>query len=171
MLAIALWHGLAWGLVVFGLLHALFLVIDALTVRRRTKFFRDHNHWNRPADWGGWLLTFHQVAISLVFFRARSVPDALWLFSHVLQGLRLSLGPLASLQFSRPLGIGLTGYVAIELSERFRPDAWLRKAVPLWPRWMQWSYYYAAALVLLVGLLLFLAQAGGPKSAFLYEIF
>lgn len=171
MLAIGLWHGLAWGYVVFALIQALFVVLDALTVRRRTRFFREHSQWNQPAGWGGWLLTFHVLVISLLFFRARSVRDALVYMSHMLFGVSFSLGPLAGLQFSRPLAVGLVGYAAVELAERFRPDIWLQNVLPEWPRWARWSFYAVSGLVLTVGFLLFLVQSGGPKSPFLYEIF
>jgi alginate O-acetyltransferase complex protein AlgI len=73
-LASGLWHGAAWGYVLFFAIQALGLVV---------------NHAWKLAGWRGtgpvlgWLLTFMTVAASLVFFRAESLSLAL----PVLRGL------------------------------------------------------------------------------------
>ena len=65
MVGIGLWHGVAWGYLVFGLLHASFLSADALLLRPRNRFLRAHPKWNGTVSAAGWLFTFHAVALAL----------------------------------------------------------------------------------------------------------
>ncbi len=173
MLAIGLWHGFTWGYLVFGLVNAAYLVGDVLTLRSRTRFFKSHP-LDRLGNWLGWLLTFHLFLIALVFFRARTVSDAIWLLSHIWSGLgtiqfawvqwQATVGPGALLW-------GLGGYAVLELAERYRPDKWWQRAEPAAPQWLRWSVRFAIALVVVGGLFLATVQAGGHESPFLYQVF
>jgi len=71
----------------------------------------------------------------------------------------------------RSLGIGILGYAALELGERYRPDLWVRNRQETAPRWLRWSFYFAAAVVLAVGLGLLVLYTGQAPSPFIYEIF
>lgn len=65
-----IWHGANWTFVLWGIMHAL-LFIPLLLCQRR------HKHTtNRLRDIPRMLCTFMLVALSLVLFRAPSVPDA-----------------------------------------------------------------------------------------------
>jgi hypothetical protein len=173
MVAIGLWHGLTATFLAFGLVHSLYLVVDAFTSRARAKFFKRHREWDGAASWLGCLLTFHLVAIGLVFFRAARVPDALWLLGHLFSGLGASgalFWALVDSVGARALAIGLAGYAVLELGERFRPDLWLG-SISQAPRWVRWSAWCGATVLLIFGVALLLAHSGGPRSPFLYEIF
>jgi alginate O-acetyltransferase complex protein AlgI len=172
MIVIGLWHGLTWGYFVFGLLHSVFLITDSLSTRARKSWFKRHAAWDKTGEWLGWLLTFHLVAIGLVFFRARSVSDAamflgqLWTQPAGFTSDWNKLGP-----FLHALAMGVAGYLVLELGERFRPDLKWRAAIPTAPRALRWSFYATAALVFGFGLALLVATGGGAKSPFLYAIF
>ncbi len=172
MIAIGLWHGLTWGYFVFGLLHSVFLIVDTLSARARKSWFKRHADFDRAGEWFGWLLTFNLVAIALVFFRARSVSDAvllllrLWTHPAVFMSDWNKLAPTL-----HALAIGVAGYLILELGERFRPDQKWRALIPAAPRAFRWSFYATAALVFSFGLLLLVASGGGAKSPFLYAIF
>ncbi len=172
MIAIGLWHGLTWGYFVFGLLHSVFLIIDSLSMRARKAWFKIHKDLDKAGDWLGWLLTFHLVAIALVFFRARSVTDAALFLSHLWawsSGFTSDWNKLAPTLHA--LAIGVAGYLVLELGERFRPDLKWNAATPPAPRAIRWSFYATAALVFSFGLILLIASGGGAKSPFLYAIF
>lgn len=66
MLLGGLWHGAAWGFVVWGALHGLFLVVEH-QLRGRG--------WSAPA-WLRWLVVFHLVVLAWVAFRAPTLGDA-----------------------------------------------------------------------------------------------
>ena len=173
MTAIALWHGITWGYFFFGLFHSFFLIVDALSVRARKSWFKGHARWDKAGEWFGWLLTFHLVAFALVFFRARSIADAVLFLSQLftwpagfVSGFH-SLGPAAL----HALAIGAAGYLVLEMGERFRPDLRWRNFVATAPRALRWSFYATAALVMSFGLLLLVASGSAAKSPFLYAIF
>ena len=173
MIAIGLWHSLTWTFLTFGALNALYLIVDAFTTRRRAKFFKLHPDWDGAAGWVGWLLTFHLMAIGMVFFRAPHLRDALGLLGHLFSGLGSSQPLLWSMLGSigpRTLGVGLAGYAVLEWGERFRPDLWLVR-MQQGSRWVRWSTWCGATILLAFGMALLLAHSGGPHTPFLYEIF
>jgi alginate O-acetyltransferase complex protein AlgI len=173
MIAIGLWHGLSLTFLAFGVVHAVYLIVEAFTSRKRAKFFKRHRDWDAAAAWLGCLLTFHLVAIGLVFFRASRLSDAIWLLGHLLTGLSSSgalFWAVVDSTGARVLAIGLVGYAVLELGERFRPDLWLDR-IPEGPRWVRWSAWGAAAVLLIFGVALLLAHSGRPHSPFVYEIF
>ena len=67
MLISGLWHGAGWTFIVWGGMHGAALGVNHLWRRKKLVM---------PA-WLGWLLTFHFVSLSFVFFRAGSWQGAL----------------------------------------------------------------------------------------------
>jgi alginate O-acetyltransferase complex protein AlgI len=174
MIAIGLWHGLTWGYLMFGLVHAGYLVVDALTTRKRASFFKARPNLNRMGEWAGWLLTFHLVLIALVFFRAHSVSDATWLLSHAWSGLghaKHDVTQLLALTGSKVLLMGLAGYAALELAERFRPDQWWLRCQLTAPDWLRRSVQFATAVTVVTALVMFTIRSGTHTSSFLYQVF
>lgn len=89
-----LWHGASWGFVIFGALHGLGLVVNHVW-RRKVKI-----RIGKPL---GWLLTFGLVNLTLVFFRAPRLVDALNVLAAMIgrHGAKLPLsleGRLGSLR-------------------------------------------------------------------------
>jgi alginate O-acetyltransferase complex protein AlgI len=173
MIAIGLWHGLSWGFFVFGVLHSVFMSVNALTTRLRKSWFKKHGDWDTAGTWLGRILTFHLVAGSLVFFRARSVADAITLLRNMLLGAGHGLAGLKLLDYStlHSLLFGLVGYLILELCEQRRPDRWLRNWCESGPRFARWSVYGAVTILLIFGFALLLANGGGTKNPFIYAIF
>ncbi|HEY7208859.1 MAG TPA: MBOAT family O-acyltransferase [Bryobacteraceae bacterium] len=173
MIAIGLWHGITWGYFLFGVVHALFLSVDALSQRARKRLSKKHPQWEPARDVLGWLLTFHLVCLALVFFRASTVSDALYLIGHAwthLTFLSDVVQPFGS-NSGRIFAIGLACYGLLELCERYRPDRWLAHARVAGPRYLRWSLYASTVLVLAIGFALLLASSGGPKNPFVYAVF
>jgi len=173
MVAIGLWHGLSAGYLVFGLLHSAFLVTDALTGRRRCRFFKAHPAWDGPGRWLGWFLTFHAVALAMVFFRAPALGAA----AALLAGL-WSAAPVSSLAAAgfeprnlHLLALGIAGYALLEAGERWRPDLPLAGLRHCGVRWVRWSFYSAAALLTAFGLALMLVYGTAAPAPFIYAIF
>ncbi len=174
MVAIGLWHGLSGGYFFFGLINALYVIVESLTSRKRAAFFKKNPHLDRTGSWLGWLLTFHLVLIAEVFWRAPRVSDSVWLISHLGSGLAGSGEQLLSLineNGLHALTIGLVGYLVLELAERYRPDLKARDLYARAPRWVRWSYYSAGTAFGVLGLALLLVFTAGKRAAFLYEIF
>jgi alginate O-acetyltransferase complex protein AlgI len=74
MVLIGLWHGLGIGFLIFGLIHSVYLVVDALTASVRRHLYREHPLVNHITSALGPFFVFGMFAFSLVFFRAVSLP-------------------------------------------------------------------------------------------------
>src|SRR5262249_54419143 len=68
MLAIGLWHGPRLTYVMFGLIHAAYLIGSSLTLRGRTKWLRSRPLLRRAHAVVGPLVTFNMVVLSFVLF-------------------------------------------------------------------------------------------------------
>jgi len=80
-----LWHGASWLFVFFGLLHGIILSLEFLTARLRKKLFSFF-----PEVFSnifGRLYVFSFWAVSLVFFRAGTFDDALYIISRLGAGI------------------------------------------------------------------------------------
>jgi alginate O-acetyltransferase complex protein AlgI len=73
-----LWHGAAWTFVIWGGLHGIFVCVEAAFSKAKIRVFP------RNAV-GGMLrlaLTFTAICVAWVFFRANSLDDAVYIFTH-----------------------------------------------------------------------------------------
>jgi alginate O-acetyltransferase complex protein AlgI len=76
-----LWHGANWNFVIWGLLHGAALVVErALGI---TNGDRPRRRW--PA-WLAWLVTFHFVCLTWVFFRSATLADSMDYFRTLFMG-------------------------------------------------------------------------------------
>ncbi len=143
----ALWHGVAWTFVVWGLLNGSYVLISMLLQRRTVP--------NRPPIGAigsaiRALLTFHLLLVTWVFFRAQSVSDAL----TILRRITVSLGHIAPLLRTRLMTPDVI--VALVLIAVLMTVEWLDEARPMWvrlaarPTAVRWAAYYALAAALLV---------------------
>jgi hypothetical protein len=152
-----LWHaglgyGVSWGFLVWGALNGLY-------------------QWAGLATGGFWqrvsralprvgkstaalvlrvLLTFHLIAIAWVFFRAKTVGDAVLILQKI--GARLhelpALIPYYPFTGEHALGFGLIGLLlAVEIADERRPVAKRLAAAPIW---LRWSVYYLAIFAMLI---------------------
>jgi len=143
MILIGLWHNLSWCFLVFGVLHGIFLSVDALTARGRSKFFKSRPAWDRAGNCVGPVFTFHLVALAMVFVRAVSLSEAL----HVLSSLPASAAHVVGLILgSNEAEYGLAGlalWAAFEFvwrQDRFR--------APATPMWFRWAFYYTVIAII-----------------------
>lgn len=138
-----LWHGANWNFLVWGALHALYLMLHVFYARRGGA---------QPSAGSrllGTLVTFHLVAFAWIFFRASSLENAL---AVIAAGFRWSTS-LANIGVS-PLylatAFALTLLVLV-VEGASRGDR-LPSLLSLRPTWQRWVAYYAlAALVLGLG--------------------
>jgi D-alanyl-lipoteichoic acid acyltransferase DltB (MBOAT superfamily) len=75
---VGLWHGASWNFVIgVGLLHCTYIILEDLLAP-----IPEFLHINNNVIWTFWqrVRTFVLVCLSFVFFRAKTVPDALKIF-------------------------------------------------------------------------------------------
>jgi D-alanyl-lipoteichoic acid acyltransferase DltB (MBOAT superfamily) len=143
----ALWHGVAWTFVVWGLLNGSYVLMSTLRQRRTVPSRPPIGAFGSAARA---LLTFHLLLVTWVFFRAQSITDAL----TVLGRISSSLGRLAPLLQRRLVAPDVL--VALVLIAVLLTVEWLDESRPMWdrlaarPTAVRWAAYYALAVTLLV---------------------
>jgi hypothetical protein len=162
MLAIGIWHGPRWSYVVFGLVHAAYLVGSTLTSNAR-KLMLQHSPVLRKAhSITGPLITFHMVVASFVFSRARSLEDAWYILSSSATSLVAAIPHIGSAAAHR--GLVAHGHVEwapgevviafgallmmeiVHFFERTRPAGFVSSMSP----WIRWPGYYALIFSILI---------------------
>jgi D-alanyl-lipoteichoic acid acyltransferase DltB (MBOAT superfamily) len=85
-----IWHGANWTFVVFGALHGFYLVFSIITKGLRDKINRLiginripvlHNSLKTA-------ITFSLFCFSMIFFRAKDLPEAFYIVTHLFSGLK-----------------------------------------------------------------------------------
>jgi alginate O-acetyltransferase complex protein AlgI len=149
-LASGAWHGFGWSFLMWGLLHGLFL---AASVYYRPYQKSVHEKLGVRGGLAGRTLqrfvTFHLVCLAWIFFRANSLPDALYIVTHMFAGTG-KIGRLLTSQerfelWFTVLSLGLMAYIH-HLGSRRDNREYLFSRPPL----TRWSFYYAIVLSILL---------------------
>ncbi|MGE5660361.1 MAG: MBOAT family O-acyltransferase [Actinomycetota bacterium] len=110
MLIAGIWHGAAWGFIVWGGLHGLALVIHRLTESFSQQFSLE-KFWLSPLGIiVSWLLTQTMVFGSWIFFRLPDLKDSGWAISHL-------WGHSADVQFSQKVYVEAFGLERFQIAE------------------------------------------------------
>jgi D-alanyl-lipoteichoic acid acyltransferase DltB (MBOAT superfamily) len=109
MVISGVWHGAGWTFIIWGTLHGLALVVNHIWKKAKVKL-------PLPA---AWLLTFIFVNVSFVFFRAKSVTQALKVLKGMIgiNGVALS-AKTVGLRFLQPYGVRFGGVIEELVSVR-----------------------------------------------------
>lgn len=151
-----LWHGANWTFVVWGGLHAAFMIVS--TKRRPGTAIPSR----RIARIAHVVLTFHLVALAWIFFRAATVPQALSFIARIGHAPFFSSDPLQELGLPRfqRLIVG-TSLLFLAMNEFSRRPRFLFEWFKERPLVIRWGVYYAAILAIV------LTSGGGPRQ-FIY---
>jgi alginate O-acetyltransferase complex protein AlgI len=166
-----LWHGATAGFLIWGLLHGLYMSVDVFSRRLRKRSAKAKPGQVRQA----WrmVVTFHLVCLGWVFFRARSLTDALYVLRHAIADLPSSLVGIVAQgtaahdvllnQSNRELFLALAflGLLAVVGRAGKSSDALARAFFARTPRLLRWATYLGLAL----GTIMFGVFYGG---AFIY---
>lgn len=150
MLASGLWHGSNWTFIVWGALHGVFMVGSVLWSRVSMSVRLPFSLPPKVAHVIKIFTTFHLICLAWIFFRASSIPDALYIVQHLFVKLEIN----ASLFDLMPSGWydWLTALLAILLMEAVHRGqqkyGGLREVVRRQPVWLRWSGYYALVMVI-----------------------
>lgn len=157
-----LWHGANWTFVVWGALHAVFVVGYVLSEQPRAALqARLPSLGRKVYDMAGWLLTFVLVCLAWVFFRAATLDDALLVVRRILTGISWSwtANPFPGMDYTQAVfALALIG--GLIFSEALgRISNW--ELLDRQPRVARWTAYYVMGAVFL-GILL-LSPPQGPQ--------
>lgn len=154
-----LWHGAKWTFVIWGALHAFYVLMEiwlggvGVWSRRRL----GGAEGTLLPDWLKIVVTFHLVLFSWIFFRANSLGDA-WLIIRQI-GQMAIVTPVAELlapwldagvadaRLEMLLAVGLI--LVLETTQWFeRYIATMERTFILNPRWLRWLAYVAMAIAI-----------------------
>ena len=158
-----LWHGARWTFVIWGALHACYLIGALLTAGHRRQIragLRLDRHATLLAIWQT-SATFVLVSVGWVFFRARSVRDALYVLTHMLPDVPAQVAAilhgergaaahalLLDLAPSQVL-LATLAVLALLLLEHQQRSGSLRARIHAAPIALRWSAYSAAVLLIM----------------------
>jgi alginate O-acetyltransferase complex protein AlgI len=169
MVAIGVWHGVTWTYAAFGLLHGIFLVVSALTLKKRNAFFKGRPGLSSVRAVAAPLITFHLVVLGMIVFRAESLSLAVEYVTRIFPGGSADI-PWHRLDFQllkikRDVLLGVLGLAVIMEFVHWAATQ------PNWSRWFlgaprifRWPLYYAVLFMIIAN--------GSPGQAnFIYAQF
>lgn len=164
-----LWHGAGWTFVIWGLLHALFLIIY-----RVLRFLRLRLKHSFPVNTNikkiiKVSITFHLVAWAFIFFRASSLKDVVYITTHIYPGKVVLLQQVTHfLKLFDQLGLGMYQFllavgaiILIELGDVFIHSDKSFFIILKRSRPIRWAVYYC-----MIFMIIFLGQF--DNSDFIY---
>jgi D-alanyl-lipoteichoic acid acyltransferase DltB (MBOAT superfamily) len=152
-LIIGLWHGANWTYILFGALHGFFIIFSDMTRRFRNRiagYIFPHNKYTKRIHkiWKV-IFTFNLIMLSLAFFRARSISDAVIVLSNI---FRRGGAPITSTMFSRyELAIALASIWFLEGIQWLNSKDSVYPVLSRQPVWLRWGVCYS----LVFGILMF----------------
>ncbi len=144
-----LWHGANWTFVVWGALHGFYLIFEIITAPLKNTVLQLSGvaRFPKVIQFIEIAFTFILVSMGWIFFRANSLSEAFYVFTHMLEGLSLSL--------PRDLGLGWISFMYIlgmiafmEIIQALQGPAHLRQFLSDKPTLFRWLIY--AALIMLI---------------------
>ena len=147
-----LWHGANWTFVIWGALHGSYIIIGNLTktFRARMVSFVGLNKIPRVHNALRMLLTFHLVVFGWIFFRARSLHDALYIITHSFQGIRASIASFNTAFNSEELAIAIFSIGFLEGIHALQRRRGVRGWLTAKPWYYRWSIYYVMVTALIM---------------------
>lgn len=154
-----LWHGAKWTFVIWGALHAFFILAEIGLGRLSLWLLRRRGRTTDTLlpNWAKIVLTFHLVLFSWIFFRANSLPDAWFIVRNLWQTgdsafTTAIFAPWQAAGVADPwleMGLAVGLIVVLELIQWFeRYIATMERTFIGNPRWLRWAAYVAMAVAI-----------------------
>lgn len=143
---LGVWHGTGWTFAVYGLIQGVVIVWENKTQRLREAAHQRMG--DRLFSICSIVRTYLIFAFSLVFFRTKTMDDALYFLSHISFRTHLTW---------KELNLGLSDHALIVAGstlllmlayEHFAARKDLLRALQEKPVWLRWAIYYAIVIVL-----------------------
>ncbi len=110
MLIAGIWHGAAWGFIIWGALHGLALVVHRITEAISGSISPLKTWWvSAPGMIFAWLLTQVMVFTCWIFFRLPNLKEAQWAIQHL-------WGHQGDVQFAQKVYVEAMGLGPIQIA-------------------------------------------------------
>jgi len=145
------WHGANWTFLLFGLIHACYLIFENRSAVQREKFYAyvGLNKFPGIKNMLGILITFTLLCFSIFFFRAGSIGDSLQLISGSFN-LSGSGRQFLDIIKNKELVFGILNIVLLLWVEQFHAKHNMIKTLAEKPVWLRWGIYVAFIFYLLM---------------------
>ncbi len=154
-----LWHGAKSTFVIWGALHALYVLLEIWLGRARLRGERQGERENQSAltNWLKTGVTFHLVLFSWIFFRANTLDDALLIVQHI---GRMDLSMVTASLFTpwrdanvadanTEMFLSVMLIIVLEIIQWFeRYITSMERSFISNPRWLRWLSYVAMAIAI-----------------------
>lgn len=134
-----LWHGANYTFVIWGLIHAFFLIIYHLQKKPRKKLFKRIGISNNNLLIVGTesIITFLIIVITWIFFKANSVSQALTIIKNIFSNTLFSIPEIGSLKVIVLIFI----FIIVEWIQREKEHGLDIKEAPWSVRWSLYSVF------------------------------
>jgi alginate O-acetyltransferase complex protein AlgI len=154
-----LWHGASWTFVIWGGLNGVYLILEQIfNLAPSSRQDRLQQKMSLPVQVLRTIAVFTLISFAWIFFRARTISDALHILTHLTAGLSSLPQQLFNPAFVKAnimlgqqktdLIIGLASIILLLAAEILHRNVavgeWLRSR----PRSIRWSFYYAGIAIL-----------------------
>lgn len=161
LLAVGVWHGARLNYAVFGLVNGVYMIVSALTLRSRDRFFEQ-----RPALAGlrrlaGPIGTFNLFAFSLVFFQSATFAQALGILKSVAAPAHADPEFVSRWLSGPDVALAAASLLVMEAVHLYQSRPRFRAFVLARPSWAVATAFYTAVVALLL-----LVRA--PATGFIY---
>ena len=143
---LGVWHGTGWTFAVYGLIQGVFIVWENKTQRLREAAHQRMG--DRLFSICSIVRTYLIFAFSLVFFRTKTMDDALYFLSHISFRTHLTWKELNLGLSDHALIVAGSTLLLILAYEHFAARKDLLHALQEKPVWLRWTIYYAIVIVL-----------------------
>ena len=153
MLLGGLWHGAAWKYILWGALHGLWLVLEKLLSKIHLITYSPIKNAL------GWLITFHIVAFSWIFFRAENLSTAMDMLVQIQQNFQPQLFFAIISNYYTVFALIALGYALHFTPRRF--DGWVQANLVASP-------VLVKALILTLAIWLVIQTKSSEMQPFIY---
>jgi alginate O-acetyltransferase complex protein AlgI len=146
-----LWHGASWTFVCWGLLNGFYLVAGASTKKWRNQLFETVGLGEQTLPRKAIMLasTFSLTCFAWILFRAQSLPDAVYIATHLWSGWKFNaIGTPYFLL--RQLLVAIVSILVLESGQLFGSKIGVPSLLGKMPTALRWSAYGAFVMIVIM---------------------
>lgn len=155
-----LWHGLTLNFIIWGLIFATYLIFSRITNKFRKKIKKKLKLTNPKLNIIiSVTITFLLITFNWIFFRANSLPDAILIIKHIIEGI-INIGIIKNVAVVRSIfsGFGLSeteiyilaiSILILFVTELFKKGGTIFDIVAKKPIIIRWAVYFIMTFIIL----------------------